>query len=275
MNGILAQSIALACHANAFLRDHPVPQFFPQNSTSQFCDSIRFLLLSKSLFGKTRESLVASNPNAWFDYLRAQKVVGVRICHIPRGEPGFPDRMSAAFVGGGGSWAMETLLPGGRSAIWHARWEVWNREAPERRIWRVSYGRVSEVRTEEHPESDLNSIANRLRKALTEIYGFAQKHDCGGLSTHFTRALETLDSGGMSRNGFYKDLTVAGTVPQLAADLLDAGQSAWVFGGMGSWNDLVFTGAAETEYDRVSEQLFNALNEAFQAAANASFSLTT
>jgi hypothetical protein len=43
-----------------------------------------------------------------------------------------------------------------------------------------------------------------------------------------------------------------------------------VFGGMGSWNDMAFAGEAQVEYDRTSQQLFLTLNEAIQAAANAS-----
>ena len=62
-----------------------------------------------------------------------------------------------------------------------------------------------------------------------------------------------------------------GVTPQLETCLLDACQSAWVFGGMGSWNDLGFEGPEQTEYDRVSERLFTALNETIQSAANASF----
>ncbi len=56
----------------------------------------------------------------------------------------------------------------------------------------------------------------------------------------------------------------------MASYLLDTCQSAWVFGGMGSWNDMGFEGADQGEYDRVSEQLFAVLNETIQIAANAS-----
>ena len=60
----------------------------------------------------------------------------------------------------------------------------------------------------------------------------------------------------------------------LVVRLLDACQSAWVFGGMGSWNDMAFDGEVQVEYDRTSEQLFLALNEVILAAANASCAAT-
>ena len=44
--------------------------------------------------------------------------------------------------------------------------------------------------------------------------------------------------------------------PLPAAQLLGAAQSAWVFGGMGSWNDLGFEGEDQALYDRLSEELY-------------------
>lgn len=181
--------------------------------------------------------------------------------------------MAAAFVGGGGTWAMEAVRAGadGNTAVWLSRWEVWNQNAPERRIWRVSYGRVGEIQNRQLAAVDLESVAARLQSALTEIHTFSEKHGCGGFTECFARAIETLDSNAKARHGYHKDLGVDGVTPPLAIGLLDACQSAWVFGGMGSWNDMGFDGAEQSEYDRVSEQLFAVLNEAIQSAANSSF----
>lgn len=79
---------------------------------------------------------------------------------------------------------------------------------------------------------------------------------------------------GRNVTGITKDLVLNGVVPELATFLLDACQSAWVFGGMGSWNDMSFEGADQAEYDRLSEELFNTLNETIQTAANASCAYT-
>lgn len=112
--------------------------------------------------------------------------------------------------------------------------------------------------------------ARRLRAALAEIHQFSEKHNCGGFTTCFARAMETLDSGGAKRHGYHKDLVAQGVAPEIAIYLLDACQTAWVFGGMGSWNDMGFEGGEQMEYDRVSEQLFTTLNETIQSAANSS-----
>ena len=51
--------------------------------------------------------------------------------------------------------------------------------------------------------------------------------------------------------------------------MLKAAMSAWVFGGMGSWNDMGFEDAVtQSKYESVSESLFNVINEAIEASTN-------
>ncbi len=270
MNGPIAQFIALTCHANAFLRGLRIPEFFPSNSTCQFCDWIKFFSVSKTLFGQVRQAEVATNPNEWFECLKAEDVPEVRLSFTPQDDPGIPDRMAAAFVCGGGTWSMRVTDRKGKTAVWPSKWEVWNQEAPERRIWRVSYGQVPELRSRSEPFIDLGGAVARLRGALQDVYTFSEKHDCGGFIISFARAIKTLDSRGSTLHGYHKDLAPEGCLLPLARCLLDASQTAWVFGGMGSWNDLGFDGPDRAEYDRVSERLFTALNEAIYAGANSS-----
>src|ERR1051325_221752 len=109
MNGPIAQIVALTCHANAFLRGMHAPMFFPDNSTCKFCDWVKFVTVSRTLFGKSRETTVAGDPNNWFQHLKADNIIGVRLSCTPQNKPGISDRMASAFVGGGGTWAMEAF----------------------------------------------------------------------------------------------------------------------------------------------------------------------
>jgi len=84
-------------------------------------------------------------------------------------------------------------------------------------------------------------------------------------------ALDHADSEAAAYNDFY----VPGTLEQDAACMLKAATHAWVFGGMGSWNDLGFEGDTRKEYDRVSEGLFQVLNEAIAIAATSSAATPT
>ena len=44
---------------------------------------------------------------------------------------------------------------------------------------------------------------------------------------------------------------------------------AWGFGGMGSWNDLAFSGSDEDRYRELTSALYAAVLEGIAAAANA------
>jgi hypothetical protein len=270
MNHPIAQVVALTCHANAFLRGRPVPPFFPGNSTCVFCDRVTFLHLRKPWFAKAREEEIARTPDLWFAYLKDAGISAIRLLWRPQHHPVISDRMSSGLAGGGGTWAMETVPPNGGRTLWLSRWQVWDRNAPERRIWRVSYGRTSGTRPAPPSAGDLTALAARLRSALASAHDFSERHRCDRFTTSFSRAIETVDSGGAKRHGFHKDLAPAGALPSLAGCLLDACQSGWVFGGMGSWNDLGFAGEAQAEYERISQGLFLTLTDVIQAAANAS-----
>jgi hypothetical protein len=268
MNGPIAQLVALTCHANSFLGDAVGPsRFFPDNSTCTFCDRISFVELKKSWIGKPSEKTVAETPDAWFSYLVERTASCVHIVRQPRNDPGIADRMSAGFVGGGGKWMLAVRCPTATD-YWMARWEVWNPDAPEQRIWRVTYGLVGRDQAAPAPTASLSDTRVAFESALTRIHAFSSKNDCRAFSESFARALQAL-SGGTGMYG-YKDLYRPGSLSRSSEAILAAAQSAWVFGGMGSWNDMIFDGEDEREYEEASEELFSALTNAICAAANES-----
>jgi len=276
MNGPIAQLVALACHANAALQGQPVPEFFPANSTCAFCDYIRFSKVKRRWLGKSfKEIPLAPNPNVWFDQLKGAGSRSVLARHFPENRSGFSDRMTAGFVGGGGRWLLETKSPKA-SDYYECRQVVWNQNAPEQRIWRVTYGRIAE-REPSQPESkdDLRAIKLETASALSEIEDFARQNDLGGFADMFRKAMDCLESEQPFELVYHKDLAPAGMLELTEKQLLAAAQAAWVFGGMGSWNDLGFDGTAQQTYEAVSDRLFNVLNRAICAATNSTAASST
>jgi hypothetical protein len=226
--------------------------------------------MAKTPLGSPRETNVAVNPDWWFSYLKEKGVVGIQMRRQPQNDPRISDRMSSGFVGGGGVWTMEGWLPKNQSELWQARWEVWNQSAPDRRIWRVTYGRIGESTRKSFPNLKLELIEEQFLNALLDIYAFSEKHR-NGFTESFSNAIKTLRGG--EPHVYHKDLAPPDVLPAKAAVILNAAQSAWVFGGMGSWNDLGFDGVDGKEYVRVSDQLFQALTEVICAATNASLDI--
>jgi len=268
MNGPIAQLVALACHANARIRRiAPASRFFADNSTCRFCDSIVFVRERRGWLGRARMEQVAPDPDAWFHRLAASGARSVRIAYERSESPTIPDRMSAGFVGGGGRWHLEASDDNGREA-WLGDWHVWSQQAADGRIWRVRYRGIDVSATPAPAAPSLPAARQALLDALQRIEAFARAHDTAGFVESFEQARRRLESDAGDA-GFHRDLAPPGLLPSAAAAVLDAAQSAWVFGGMGSWNDQSFDGAAGAEYEAASEQLFNTTITAICAATNA------
>ena len=118
-------------------------------------------------------------------------------------------------------------------------WDVGDRTRADQRIWRVRYGGFW-PRGPPPPIPGLAGTGALLEQALEEISRFAAAQAPSGIP------------------------------PAQAMATLHAAQLAWVFGAMGSWNDLYLDGPAREEYERVSAALFTALTSAICAATSAS-----
>ena len=269
MNSTIEQLVVLTIFGNATLRGRfPVPRVFPENPTCRFCDRVVFVAAGKSFFGAPREKRVGATPDDWFEYLARHDAQAVGMRWQAQNDPRIADHKSAAFAGGGGDFALAVRYAE-RTELWRSRWEVWNRNAPQQRIWRVTYGppvQAAGAAAETQPDA-LDPGA--LRAALADILTFARAHDTGEFSTCFLTAIESLD-GAKAGQPLPAELYPPNVLSIEAVAVLDAARKAWVFGGMGSWNDMRFEGEIGREYERVSSRLYAALTRAICAAANQS-----
>lgn len=266
MNGPVAQFVSLVCHGNSYLRGDRSRRIYPGNSTFQFCDRVAFVSIGRSWFGKPKETMVAPDPDAWFAHLAARGARGVRLLRRSQDLAWISDRMTAGLAGGGGDWMMAVRYAG-KTEYWTSRWDVWDQDAPLQKIWRVRYFLASTHRSEPEPRRRLEGALPALKLALEQIHAFAKRKDCRGFMDCFQRATLTLERA-MPLYGYHRDLCPEDMATPAALAVLDAAQSAWVFGGMGSWNDLAFEGEDSKDYERVSAELFSTLNDAICAAAN-------
>ncbi len=268
MNGPLAQLVALTCQGNAFLEGKDISRFFPDNSTCQFCDHIHFFEFRRRIFGKPKEKIVASNPDDWFTYQKKNRITGFRMRRKPTDDPQLSDRMSAGFVGGGGEWALQAISEDSCN-YWIASWDVWNQNAPESRIWRVYYGLVCRSENQPHILRELDVVWKEFKETLVDIHDFSRSYTQDGFTDCFAKALVAIDDPDADI-GYHKDLYISDLLTPLACSILKAAMSSWVYGGMGSWNDMGFDGEAQKEYERVSERHFALLNEGIEVAASSS-----
>lgn len=269
MVGPTAQLVAICCHFNGRAHGIHAGPLYPANSTCLFCESIRFLRHETPPGGSACWNEVATGPDEWLSQEAAPGRAAL-LLHGRGEERGISDRMSAGFVGGGGRWHLAVVSADGTS-LWEAAWEVGNRNAAEGRIWRVCYRRSAENATFPLPEArSPESVGIQLREALVGIVAFADDHGVEGFASCFRRAIKCLASDDPFAEVYHKDLAPPGLLDLPSQRLLAACQAAWVFGGMGSWNDMGFDGEEQQRYDRLSDGLFALVNEGICAAANSS-----
>lgn len=253
MTGPIVQNIALCLYGNALLQDEKISDFF-NNSTAQFCKKIEFSIIRNNIFGKIKQKVIYENPNEFFDKLRGLSTQYNLYYESVDTNNGLDERMSAGFIGGGGKWNLITSNETGYS-VWTAIWDVIDRNNSDRKIWGVNYLKTGDKFL--CNEDDENYI-NNFYSSLESIYNFAIKNDNFSFANCFKNAMITLDSKGKELFGYHKDL-----VPNCYKNieyLLDACQSAWVFGGMGSWNDICINDDnILEEYKIVSQNLYSSL----------------
>jgi hypothetical protein len=224
-------------------------------------------LSNKCIYRSAAWEIAARTPDDW---LSSQAKPGNRALIVRQSidNPRISDRMSAGFIGGGGRWLVVTKSKRSLNA-WEARWEVGDRNAPEQRIWRVNYHLVADdARTNWPSVPKLDALKTDLLRALMDILAFAQRHRVEGFTDCFRKAITCLSANDPFELMFHKDLAPAGLLGLTAAQVLAASQAAWVFGGMGSWNDMSFEGEEQTAYERASESLFSLLDECICAGTN-------
>ncbi|HJZ98499.1 MAG TPA: hypothetical protein VKE70_18440 [Candidatus Solibacter sp.] len=270
MVGPTAQLVALACDFNGRVRGLATVPFLQSNSTAQFCEYIQFVRPHQGwIVRKSEWRVAAKTPDEWFAAESRSKRCAI-IANYPGKQSDIPDHMLAGFVGGGGQWRL-LLVKDGRMDVWASKWEVGNRDAPDRRIWRVSYGLIAENADfpPQSPES-VEAIVPVFVNLLSDLQSFCVDHHLGHFATNFRNAGECLSADDPFALVYHKDLTPQGLLSRPASQLLAACQAAWVFGGMGSWNDMSFQGAEQSQYERLSYELYALINRAICAATNSS-----
>jgi hypothetical protein len=266
VHGELAQVIALAAHGSAWLAGitpGPPPRLDAENTTFEFVRRVRFALDGSS----------ASDVAGWLLDARGR---GIERFWLSIPEPGvvtldgqeIPDRMLVAFAGAG-PWSLLATSPERPPEVWRASWVVGDKDAPDQKIWEVDYHGTQAAAAVAPSPPDMGAAAERLAAALDDAEGFARRHDLENWAEVFAGA-RRIGDGDDPPPSWHPDMLPSLGFSRPARRLVGMATRSWVFGGMGSWNDLGFdTPEDQEKYDRVSAELYPALLRAFVAGVNA------
>ncbi|TCB97270.1 hypothetical protein E0H26_13470 [Micromonospora zingiberis] len=263
MNGELAQYFALATHGSAWLdgRTASIPARPEQTHRA-------FEGVGAVTFGDTDSVL------GWLQRLSAERVDRLWLA-MPDllsgdGTSPLPWHHQAAFAGGLPAGLLATSSSGNQ--LWRASWDVGDRDAPDHRIWQVTYHNTPVSFGPQRPDTD--QAAATLIASLERAQAFATRYDLYPWHGVFARARQQWFARD-AEPAYHPDLLPDGCYDDASRRLASMAHAAWVFGGMGSWNDLGFPETKRhAEYERITHELFAALMYALLASANADLTAT-
>jgi len=237
LNAILAQAAALAAHARAAEIDPSLggdDAYWAAHSTFQFVRELRFT---------TRWRELATTVPQWMAKLRSPADV----------------RLSASGDIGEGTF------------LWKPGWTT-VAKYPETKIWSVTYSRTRSLRRD--PDPTIEQAAEGLAAMLEEVARFiAASPSIASWGETIAQAAASLRAA-EPRAPYHPDVLPSAGYSLAARRLLAASVTAFVFGGMGSWNDLGFADrSVHAEYERLTKKLYAAVMEGIVAAVNRGLSV--
>lgn len=270
MTGTLSQIITLTSFGNDFIFSNKLNTNFSTNLSFKFCNKVDFRLFEKPFFFmKQKEKVIADIPNDWFKYLKKSGCKKLRLYFRSSADQSFAkDYKLAGLVGGGGTWFIESVYDNYSNA-WANRWEVTKKDDPNDNIWTVNYAQTLSNLPTMDLQISLQKCKEELEKTLTEIEDFANGQNLDYWSNQFAQARKALISNTPESFYYNSDLIVNTNYSLTAKQILYAAGTAWVFGAMGSWNDLGFNTSEDNEkYETLTETLYSKVNEAIISATN-------
>jgi hypothetical protein len=268
MQGPIENALMMVCAGNAFLRGADIEGFWPDALTFKFMKTCEFRVPPQ--VDGDDYPLVAGDPMAWFDSLKPW-ARGLRLHYgerplEPGQMPGIAQRMMVGFVGGGPRWLVEVVGPE-NSEVWEGFDRLGDRNDPQKHIWEKTYIRVGTATPDQVSPVSLETGLAALRGVLPEIEAYARDEKLDGFADCFARALGALDGPAPESNDYFDSFRRYTGAGESQIRALSAVMDAWVFGGMGSWND---TGGGE-RYDSLSERLFESLCDTISGIGNSTF----
>jgi len=252
---------------NAALSGRDVSAFYPNDPIFRFSASLDFM--SPRETGPLKQ--VAHGPADWFEKLKKRKCRGLRLHNAPMQQNQklghIDDRLLVGMVGGGPRWLIEAVY-GDHSELWEGFDRIGDKNAADKKIWLSAYILIGEAASAESIDTNIKAASIDLRDALLNIEPVARAITGTGFFDIFVAARQTLEGKDLPYPLEFLSFT---QMKPEAARLLKAAGRAWVFGAMGSWNDVGVDAALKRRYESASKTLFEAVSRAVIVAANSTY----
>jgi hypothetical protein len=264
MDGELAQLVTLVTYGNLFLDGKEVD--LTTNSTFQYVSSLKFAQYKNNK--ETQGMEIAGSVSEWFQFLRSNRVSRLWNVAFSWDRPDLPEHIAVAFAGGVPR-AIQADMPEGFE-LWYPLWQT---GGPREKPWHVEYRGLIFSNNHIFPAPPLGLVKVHLQNALIKAETFARRPEVNAQNWAdcFSKSLQLLDSPAPVPP-YHLDLLPDTGFELEARQVMAAAAHAYVFGGMGSWNDMGFAEEdLSSEYQRVTRELYEAVKMSIVSASNSYF----
>jgi hypothetical protein len=264
MNVELAQMIALIAYGNEYLssESRESRELFPSHSTFHYISDVSFQWGTALNPSPKRSEALARNTNTggWFSRLGTDGVRYLKLDLLNLQD--LPSPYATSIFTAGGAWVIQT----DKGKCWKANWSFISPVSRQVKLWKVEYWECDNIPViRDFP--DIETTYQDLEASLVEARNFSERRRFGW-EKWFGKAIELLhDSSPVLP--FYADLLPPTLRNIKVRQLLAGALQAWVFGGLGSWNDMYITDrSVEQEYQQISKNLYEAVINSLGAVTN-------
>ncbi|TFG95018.1 hypothetical protein E4H12_14115 [Candidatus Thorarchaeota archaeon] len=261
MSQDIARNVALVTYGNVFLQKQT--EFDIDTLVTHNCYRLDFIEPPvERIAGSTK--ILAKDAPLWFKYLKDQGAKKLKIHYQTLFQSELPDHISTAFVGGGSHWFVEVQFEKD-SDLYLSDWVP--PEDSEVDMMKTHYIRIEKnTRHLDGPSPSVAESREQLQTVLQQLSKLAGKFE---FSKHWVSNFEIpLTTLREFEPKVVDEFLPAGIYSKEAHQLIVAAFGSWVFGGMGSWNDLVFSGDSQDLYTSLSDNLYSTICKAIVSAVN-------
>ncbi len=260
MNKEILQIIFLTSHSKAFL-EGKIKGMYKNPPLAYNYRNIRFVSHLPSDDENEARLVLAKNPNDWLAFLHQEGVLKLHLTYQPSEE--LIQKASRPLISSvkGRHWHVITEKENGCD-VWRCKWQLDARKE----VMSYYYLFLSDVLLGEFNFPSLEMSKLYLKEILNDLVTFTIKNELANWTTVFKKALRSLDSKKAS-DLIAPDILPSGCYSLAARQVLSACAIAWVFGGMGSWNDVTHVHDYDL-YRRLSANLYNTICDSIVSVVN-------
>lgn len=259
MNIEIIQSGLFTAYGNAYINGKNV-SFDKNHPMGHNYRNIKFVRKIPELEPLSKLDLIANNPNEWFKFLNKNKFSRLYLSYDLSTHPKLKDHISAAFIGGGSQW---NILA--EKDETYDLWKIVNKaeQGESMTFYHLILENIN-LGVLKFPSLETSKLY--LKEILTDLVKFTEKSELPNWLNVFQEAInylsnenpdELLDENLLPNDCFSRE----------AKQILAACDHAWVFGGMGSWNDVVNVYDYNL-YNRLTANLYDSICKAYVSAIN-------